>query len=157
RADDMLPPGAPERERLAGALRAAALIGQLVRHIEEESGIAIPGGLPDTVAHGGAPEEPPQPFPGEYRFRALIAEGSFGRVWLADDLRLRVPVALKTLHPRGGVERRSQALAALENDARKLVRVKHPNIVQVHAWRQAGDEHYLVMQYVPGLSLKARL
>lgn len=32
-----------------------------------------------------------------------------------------------------------------------------PNIVQVHAWRQAGDEHYLVLQYVAGGSLADRL
>src|SRR5262249_47522458 len=45
----------------------------------------------------------------------------------------------------------------LENDARILARLRHPNIVQVHTWRQSGEEHYLVMQYVRGRSLKARL
>jgi hypothetical protein len=66
-------------------------------------------------------------------------------------------VALKAVRPEGGVERRSRALAQLENDARTLARLSHPNVVRVHAWRQAGGEHYLVMQYVPGRSLKDRL
>jgi serine/threonine protein kinase len=143
---DLLPPGAEGGERLAGALQAAGLLDQFVRHIEEEAGVDFP-----------EPEALPQPFPGEYRFRALLGEGGFGKVWLADDLRLGVPVALKAVRLEGGVERRSQALAQLENDAKKLARLSHPNIVQVHAWRQAGGEHYLVMQYVPGGSLRARL
>jgi tRNA A-37 threonylcarbamoyl transferase component Bud32 len=143
---DLLPHGAEGGERLAGALQAAGLLDQFVRHIEEEAGVDFP-----------APKALPQPFPREYCFRALLGEGSFGKVWLADDLRLGVPVALKAVRLEGGVERRSWALAQLENEAKKLARLRHPNIVQVHAWRQAGGEHYLVMQYVPGGSLRTRL
>src|SRR5262249_15100842 len=90
------------------------------------------------------------------RFRALLGEGTFGRVWLADDVGLGIPVALKTVRLRGGVEQRSRALAALQREAKLMGPLKHPNIVQVYAWRQSGDEYYLVMQYVPGRSLKAR-
>jgi serine/threonine protein kinase len=147
RVDDLLPPGAEEGERMAGAIQVAGLLDELVHHVEEEAGVHFP-----------EPAELPQPFPGEYLFRALLGEGSFAKVWLADDLRLRIPVALKAVRVEGGVERRSRALAQLENDALKLARLgRHPNIVQVHTWRQAGGEHYLVMQYVPGRSLQDRL
>jgi hypothetical protein len=158
RVDDLLPPGAEGGERLAGALQAAGLLDQFVRHIEEEAGIDFPAPAEEsTQAYEPGHEALPQPFPGEYWFRALLGEGNFGKVWLADDLRLGVPVALKTVRLRGGVEQRSRALAALQNDARTLARLCHPNIVQVYAWRQAGGEHYLVLQYVPGKSLKDRL
>jgi hypothetical protein len=78
-------------------------------------------------------------------------------VWLADDLRLGIPVALKTVCPTGKAARRAQALAALKNDGQILARLRHPNVVQLYTWRQAGEAHYLVMQYVPGRSLKALL
>jgi tRNA A-37 threonylcarbamoyl transferase component Bud32 len=158
RVDDLLPAGAEGGERLAGALQVAGLLDQLVRHVEEEAGIHFSAPTEgSTQAYEPGQEALPQPFPGEYRFRALLGEGSFSKVWLADDLRLGVPVALKAVRPEGGVERRSRALAQLENDARTLARLSHPNVVRVHAWRQAGGEHYLVMQYVPGGSLGARL
>jgi tRNA A-37 threonylcarbamoyl transferase component Bud32 len=156
--DDLLPPGAEGGERLAGALQVAGLLDQFVRHVEEEAGIDFPAPTEgSTQAYEPGPEALPQPFPGEYRFRALLGEGSFGTVWLADDLRLGVPVALKAVRLEGGLERRSRALAQLENEAKKLARLRHPNVVRVYTWRQAGAEHYLVMQFVPGGSLRARL
>jgi serine/threonine protein kinase len=99
----------------------------------------------------------PDPFPGEFRLRRLLGTGGFGQVWLADDLNLGRPVALKTLHVTGPSPVHSEALAALRREARLLGRFQHPNIVQVHTWRTAGDEHYLVMQYVAGGSLADRL
>jgi serine/threonine protein kinase len=156
--DDLLPPGAEGGERLAGALQVAGLLSQFVRHVEEEAGIHFPApGGGSTQAYEPGQVALPQPFPGVYQFRALLGEGSFGKVWLAYDLRLDVYVVLKVVRPEGGVERRSRALAQLENQAKKLARLKHPNIVRVHTWREAGGEHYLVMQYVPGKSLRDRL
>jgi hypothetical protein len=108
--------------------------------------IFLPAADQNTQAY--QPEEGlPQPFPGEYHIRGLLGEGGFGRVWLADDLNLGVKVALKGVRLRGGVEQRSRALAALQNEARILARLKHPNILQVRGWRQAGDEHFLVLPH----------
>ena len=158
RLDDLMAPGTDGRERLADALEAAGLIDQLVRHIGEETGIHFPPPAEgSSLSSDSGRVELPQPFPGEYRILGALGKGSFGEVWLAEDLKQGSFVALKTVRLEGGADQRSQALAALENDARKLFKVRHPNIVQVHAWRQAGDEHYLVLQYVPGKSLEDRL
>jgi len=92
-------------------------------------------------------DTPPDPFPGEYRLRQLLGEGAHGAVWLADDLKLACPVAMKTV--RG----RPSALAALERDARFLARIRHPNVVRVHCWREANGQPWLVLQYVAGGSL----
>jgi serine/threonine protein kinase len=156
--EGLLTESAAGQEQLADALRAARLLDQFVRHIEGESGISIVSAA-SAATKAFKPEAGPlpQPFPGEYAIRGLLGEGAFGQVWLADDLNLGIPVALKTIHLHGEVEYRSRALAALENEARMLARLKHPNIVQVHGWRQAGVDHYLVLQYVPGKSLKAWL
>jgi hypothetical protein len=92
RMDDLLAPGAEGGERLAGALQVAGLLDQFVRHIEEEAGIDFPAPAEgSTQAYEPGHEALPQPFPGEYWFRALLGEGSFGKVWLADDLRLGGP------------------------------------------------------------------
>jgi serine/threonine-protein kinase len=99
----------------------------------------------------------PDPFPGEFRVTRLLGEGAFGKVWLADDLNLGRQVALKALRCSGSDEAGQRALLALRRDAHLLVQVQHPNVVQVYAWRSDGDEHYMVMQYVPGGSLADRL
>jgi serine/threonine-protein kinase len=104
-----------------------------------------------------APPSLPDPFPGEYRISDLLGEGSFGKVWLAHDLNLGWQVALKTLKLSGQSQGSSPVLAALRKEAKLLAAVRHPNIVQVHAWRQSGDEHYLVLQFVPGGSLADRV
>jgi serine/threonine protein kinase len=98
----------------------------------------------------------PDPFPGEYRLLKRLGRGAFGEVWLAEDLNLGWQVALKTLR-LAGAGTPADRLAALRREARTLAGLRHRNIVQVHAWRQAGDEHYLVMQYVPGGSLEDRV
>src|SRR5262249_29121347 len=57
----------------------------------------------------------------------------------------------------GSPARHEQALEVLRNEARILGSVCHPNIVAVHAWRQAGAEPCLVLQYVAGGSLETRV
>jgi serine/threonine protein kinase len=76
---------------------------------------------------------------------------------LADDLNLGRPVALKTLRPRGSSTTGEQALKGLRHEARLLAALDHPHVVRVYAWRQAGDDQYLVLQYVAGGSLEDRL
>jgi serine/threonine protein kinase len=98
----------------------------------------------------------PDPFPGEYRVVRELGRGYFGEVWLAEDLSpLTRFVALKFLRLGGSPERRAQALDVMRNEARVLGSVRHPNIVQVHAWREAGRPPFpcLVLQYVSGGSL----
>lgn len=100
----------------------------------------------------------PDPFPGEFQVRRLLGEGAFGKVWLAEDVRLGRPVALKTLKVPAHSPQAARALAALEREARLMANLHHPNIVQVYAWRQdAQGENYLVLQYVPGRSFADRL
>ncbi len=98
-------------------------------------------------------------FPGEFRLLRLLGAGAFGEVWLADDLSpLRRQVALKFLRTTGIRHDLEQALAILQNEARCLASLRHPNIVQVHAWRQAANAPpCLVMNYVPGGSLEHRV
>jgi serine/threonine protein kinase len=95
--------------------------------------------------------------PSGYHVLKRLGAGTFGEVWLAQDLNLPRVVALKTLRVPSAPDQRARALEALRNDARLLVEVSHPNILQVYAWIQAGEAPYLVLQYVAGGSLADRL
>jgi serine/threonine protein kinase len=98
----------------------------------------------------------PDPFPGEFRIREFLAEGAYGRVWLADDLQIPgKQVALKMLKLPNQTQ--TEVLAAIRREAELLNRVRHPNVVEIYSVRHAGDNYYLVLQYLSGGSLKARL
>jgi serine/threonine protein kinase len=156
---------APELVLEGAALIAAAdRIEQFVTSVLEHSLVENDDSLPSEAVteeykavYLDGSEELPDPLPGEYRFRKLLGEGSFGRVWLADHLALQIPVALKTLHFDLAAADRDVALEALRHEARVLARLQHPNVVRVYGLEQAGDEHYLVLQYVDGGSLQLRL
>jgi hypothetical protein len=156
---EALLPGAPDLTGLCTELlQAVAELDQFVTSVLEHSGVAgsTPWGEGSTEIYdpSSSPDSDlPDPFPSDFRVRALLGEGTFGKVWLADDLHLGIPVALKTLR----VGTSPTALAALRNEARLLAQLLHPNIVRVYSWRQAGPEHYLVLQYVAGGSFEARV
>jgi serine/threonine protein kinase len=99
----------------------------------------------------------PNPFPDEFRIVRKLGHGAFGEVWLADDLNLGRCVALKTLRHRVAVLDASGFLESLRKEAQLLACVQHPNVVQIYAWRQCQAEAYLVLQYVEGGTLRARL
>jgi hypothetical protein len=78
-----------------------------------------------------------------------------GVVYRARDTRLGRTVALKVLHSDD-----PELLHRLDREARAASALNHPNIVQIYdvgmAARQEG-EHYVVMEYVEGETLRARV
>jgi serine/threonine protein kinase len=95
----------------------------------------------------------PQPFPDDFLVTDLLGEGSYGKVWLAEDLHLPRQVALKGLRFAADSEIGAATLAALKKEAGFLTEIRHPNVVQVLFWRQAGGQPYLVLEFVSGGSL----
>jgi serine/threonine-protein kinase len=149
-------PLTPADDRL---VRGLSSVHTLASPLRQEAGL-LGDGRGAAAAARVTPVDPPlpDPFPGEYRLRRLLGRGAFGEVWLAEEAALSRLVALKTVRPGGDPARREQRLDALRREAHLLARMRpHPNVVAVHTWRQQGDEHYLVLQYVPGGSLEERL
>jgi serine/threonine protein kinase len=99
----------------------------------------------------------PDPFPGEFRLIRTLGRGSFGSVWLANDLKLGRQVALKSVQVPCNSTHGPLVLQALTRDARALAAVDHPHIVRVYGWRDTGTEPYLVLQYIEGGTLQTRL
>jgi serine/threonine protein kinase/putative intracellular protease/amidase len=77
--------------------------------------------------------------------------GGMGAAYLAEHRRMQRPVVLKVVRR----ELLSNAAVAerFQIEVRAAARLSHPNIVQAHDADQAGDLHFLVMEYVEGRTL----
>jgi eukaryotic-like serine/threonine-protein kinase len=92
---------------------------------------------------------------GRYRVESQLARGGMATVYLATDTRLDRTVALKIAHreladDEGFVRR-------FIGEARSAAKLSSPNVVAVFDQGSDGNIHYLAMEYVPGLTLRALL
>jgi len=108
-----------------------------------------------------------------YRIGRVLGQGGFGITYLADDLSLDRPVAIKeylpldlavregddSVHPvtDGHAQPFAWGRERFAAEGRTLARCEHPNIVRVHAVLEANDTAYLVMRYEQGGTLQALL
>ncbi|MFM8252474.1 MAG: protein kinase domain-containing protein [Planctomycetota bacterium] len=89
-----------------------------------------------------------------YRKLEKLGEGGFGTVWLAEDLDLCRPVALKEPHAR--LLQTSSAVEAYLREARVLASLRHPHIVPVYdAGRTETGSCYVVSKFIDGQDLVA--
>jgi serine/threonine-protein kinase len=89
---------------------------------------------------------------GRYQVRSRIARGGMATVYLATDLRLERRVALKVMH--GHLADDAQFRERFIQEARSAARLAHPNVVNVFDQGQDSDMAYLVMEYLPGITLR---
>jgi hypothetical protein len=90
-----------------------------------------------------------------YRIDRELGRGGMGAVYLARDLRLDRPVAIKVLPP----EFASQAMLRERflRETRTAASFSHPNIVPVYAIEESSDVVAYVMGFVDGESLASRV
>ncbi|WP_253908530.1 Stk1 family PASTA domain-containing Ser/Thr kinase [Arthrobacter sp. H41] len=93
---------------------------------------------------------------GRYLVHSRLARGGMSTVYLATDQRLDRQVALKVLYPHLAED--SSFLRRFEQEAKSAARLSHPHVVGVlDQGMEDGPEHrtaYLVMEYVPGRTLR---
>jgi serine/threonine protein kinase/beta-lactam-binding protein with PASTA domain len=92
---------------------------------------------------------------GRYQVRSRIARGGMATVYLATDLRLERRVAVKVMH--GHLADDSQFKQRFIQEARSAARLAHPNVVNVFDQGQDQESAYLVMEYLPGITLRELL
>ncbi|WP_255869951.1 Stk1 family PASTA domain-containing Ser/Thr kinase [Arthrobacter jinronghuae] len=90
-----------------------------------------------------------------YFVRSLIARGGMSSVYLATDRRLDRDVALKVLFPHLASDR--GFLRRFESEAKSAARLSHPHVVGVLDQGITDSLAYLVMEYVPGRTLRGLL
>ena len=84
-----------------------------------------------------------------------IARGGMATVYRALDYRLERPVAIKVMHPHLAAD--EAFTKRFIQEARQSARLAHPNIVNVFDQGQDGEYTYIVMEYLPGITLRQLL
>jgi len=92
---------------------------------------------------------------GRYQIRSRIARGGMATVYLATDLRLERRVAVKVMH--GHLADDAAFRERFIREARSAARLAHPNVVAVFDQGEDSDMAYLVMEYLPGITLRELL
>jgi serine/threonine-protein kinase len=90
-----------------------------------------------------------------YRIGRQIGKGGMGEVHLAEDLDLGREVAIKFL-PRELIEDHTARERFLV-EARSAAALTHPNIVTIHEIGSYRRQTFIVMEYIPGITLEDRL
>ena len=88
----------------------------------------------------------------DYAATELMGEGGMGAVYLAEDVGLGHPVALKVLHPRLTTD--THFVERFRQEARVQSLLVHPRIVSLHAFFEEAGQYYMVMEFVRGRTLK---
>ncbi len=90
-----------------------------------------------------------------YRITEPIGQGGSSQVYLAFDQSLRRDVAIKILDPHAASDPNLRKLFVRE--AQALAKVSHPNVVAVYDVGEVDGLPYIVMEHLPGRSLKQRI
>lgn len=90
-----------------------------------------------------------------YRLDTVLGRGGIATVWAGVDIRLDRPVAVKVLGSAATAD--PAMLRLLDQEARTLARLAHPNIVAVYDLGTEADVPYVVMELVEGDDLRQRL
>src|SRR5881275_3113285 len=92
---------------------------------------------------------------GRYELVRHVARGGMAEVYLAHDLLLDRPVALKVLFPELSVDR--SFVERFRREAQAAANLSHPNIVSVYDWGEEEGTYFIVMEYVDGRTLSTLL
>jgi len=106
----------------------------------------------------GGTQEFPETVPGpgvvvgDFLIEKLLSRGGMGEVFLAKQISLDRPVALKVLQQKHMDDK--EYVESLFKEARAAAKLSHPNIVQAYAVGEENGIFYFAMEYVRGETFK---
>lgn len=156
--------GKPREER--AAILSELRDPEMVRQVEELwanaepppsflRGPALSGPLPMNAVDRPRLLRPGDSVDGRFTVVGPVGAGGMGEVYRARDERLQRIVALKVLPEGRAADARNRK--RFEQEARSVSSLSHPRICALHDFGADGDCLYLVMEYVRGETLEARL
>jgi serine/threonine protein kinase len=110
------------------------------------TGFSAPGSQTTTPTIPAELQDHPR-----YEMGPFLGGGGMGTVFLAEHRLMERRVAVKVIRKDYLV--RAGAVERFRQEVRAAARLAHPNIVTAYDADQAGDVHFLVMEFVPGESL----
>jgi serine/threonine-protein kinase len=94
-----------------------------------------------------------------YQIISLLGQGGMGAVWRARDTKLDRTVALKTLPPHATSD--DDSMRRFVREAKAASALNHPHVATIHEIGEASTEmgglHFIVMEYVAGQTLAAKI
>jgi hypothetical protein len=88
-----------------------------------------------------------------YRIERILGKGGMATVYLATQMSLGRPVALKVLHD----PETPQFFERFFNEGRCIARLNHSNLIAIFDIGQGEGFYYIAMEYLPGGDLKSRI
>ncbi|HSW17289.1 MAG TPA: protein kinase, partial [Ramlibacter sp.] len=88
---------------------------------------------------------------GPYLITKRLGEGGVGEVFKGVDVMLKREVAIKVLRHEFACD--TLFVERFSREAQLHAKLSHPNVAAVHAFVHEGDQQFLVMEYVAGISL----
>ena len=114
----------------------------------------IPAGTVEVMAGSTVADLVGRVLAGRYRLLGAIGSGASGRVYVADDVRLRRRVAVKVLH--AALAEDAGFLRRFRTEAQLAASLHHPNVMAVYDWGEDGVP-FMVLELLAGGSLRAML
>ena len=90
-----------------------------------------------------------------YRVERSVGRGGMAEVFLAHDLLLDRPVALKVLFPEYAND--PNFVERFRREAQSAAGLTHPNIVAVYDWGKVNNTYFIAMEFVQGRTLASIL
>jgi len=87
-----------------------------------------------------------------YLVQSLVASGGMASVYRARDSVLEREVALKIIHPHLATDK--SFVEKFRREAKMAAKLSHPNLVNVFDQGTDGEITFLVMEFVPGITLR---
>ena len=89
---------------------------------------------------------------GDFQIEKLLGRGGMGEVYLATQLSLNRPIALKVLRP--DLVSNQTYLSRFRTEATAVAKLNHANIVHVYTVGCIDQIHFIAMEYVQGTNLR---
>ncbi len=86
-----------------------------------------------------------------YRIVSQIGAGGMGTVYKAEDLLMGRVIAIKVVSPH--LTARPSAVERFRKEIRAAAQLNHPSVITAHDTGEAGGAHFLVMEFIEGVSL----